>query len=164
MFYSNENFKDNAKEIISEIDKMVESVKDIKGGGKIESELKFSLVLKSTGNIELYFDDIMSCFAKENTSKLFHNYFQNNFTKAGKNVSPEIVNRLLKNLKVPTIGKKENPKAYTSLDSLYKIRNAIAHGESNITETYDDIKEYIKSAMNFMDLIITKLDSVMPVI
>lgn len=160
MFYTNNFYSTEAIRIINETDGLITTLSTNKERGKIESELKFTLVLKSTGNIELYFDDIMNAFAIKNSSIIFHKYFQNNFTKAGKNVNPEQVNNLLKCLGVSPVDKKINPQAYTSLESLYNIRNKIAHGDTCIVETYNDIKNYIEKSMDFMQLIINNLDVV----
>lgn len=160
MFYSNNTFITRAQDIINETDKLIVAVSQNKDRGKIESELKFTMILKSTGNIELYFDDIMKEFANLNSSPIFHRYFHNNFTKAGKNVNPEKINNLLNALNIPAVAKNANPQAWTALDSLYNLRNSLAHGDTNIVETYSNIKQYISDSMVFMQLLIQTLDNV----
>lgn len=160
MFYINTLYEDEILSCIKEEKKIIVEIERIgnKQIQKAKHEIIIALVIKSTNYLEFYFDDIILEFAKSKSSVIFHSYFQNNFKKNGRNVSPDRVNSLLKNIGVDPIKRNKHVKEYTSLESLYNIRNNIAHEECNVQDTFEQIVEYITYSLKFMKILIEKLN------
>ena len=160
MFYNNQSFDDCvkgyidvAKTIIHEIDKSNFIYKN-----DAIQDIMISLIIKSTGQMELYFGDIMREFAIKHSSPIFYNFFEAKFMNGGKNANPENINGLLNIIKVEKIEKNNHMKEYTSLDTLYKLRNDIAHGNTNLINTPTDIITHIETSLKFFKIVIKNLD------
>lgn len=160
MFYNNLIYKGEIKKSVVEAKKTIKSIEkeNNKQINKAVSEITIALIIRVTGKLEQYFDDIMLEFAKSRSSIIFYKYFTNHFTGSGKNISPEKVNGLLKILDIDPIRKDGNLEEYTSLESLYNIRNHIVHEDANIQWTFEEIIKFINYSVKFMDLIIKNLD------
>lgn len=162
MFYVEESYFNEIKEHLNNVSRYIECInknidkKDITG--KIESDLRMNLIIKSTGVFENLFSDIILKFAIANSSQIFHDYFTNNFKNVGKNVDPEGINNLLKNIKVNPVKRNENVEAYESLKSLYHLRNKLSHGELQFTESLEQITSYINHSVDFMRLVIIHMN------
>lgn len=163
MFYENSKYFNEINENIKNIENYIICIKanidknDITG--KIESDLRMNLVIKSTGLFEQLFSDIILKFAINNSSPIFHKYFENNFMKTGKNPDSERINGLLKAIDIAPVKRAESPVAYESLNSLYKLRNNLAHGELEFTETLEQITNYINHSIEFMKLVIKHMNN-----
>lgn len=160
MFYKNTSYEEEILGYINDAKQEIGiiSMQPSKVIRKSIPEIEISLVIKSTGKLELYFDDILKEFALSNSSIIFHKYFNNNFTKAGKNAKPDSINGILKVFDANPVKKDCNFKEYTSLESLYNLRNAFAHGDCNITDTFEQIVNYINFSIGFMKKAIESLD------
>mgnify|MGYP003297822441 CR=1 FL=1 len=162
MFYIDEVYFNEIEEHLDNISQYIECInknidrKDITG--KIESDLRMNLIIKSTGVFENLFSDIILKFAIANSSQIFHDYFTNNFKNAGKNVSPEGINNLLKNINIDPVKRNENIAAYESLKSLYDLRNKLSHGDLQFAESLEQITAYINNSVDFMRLVIEHMD------
>ena len=158
MFYDKEEYFNELDQNIKDSKILEELVIDTKFKGKIESELRISLIIKSTRVLEKMFYDICKEFAIMHSSPIFHRYFEDNFAAKGKNVDTNRVNSLLKILGIREIKKSDNPIAFTSLNSLYNIRNESVHGNANFTESLEIVRDYIYNAKQFFRELINRFD------
>lgn len=108
----------------------------------LQSELKFSLVIKSTGFYEKFFDSLINEFSKNVCCLMFYKYFRNNFSRQGKAVKPDNINRIFDTLDIQKLGKGHNDclhREFISLNSMYEVRDSIAHGDmDNFSQDFSE--------------------------